>query len=126
MAKFNKNNYNFLNLAENDVSQLSVTELDNALRDTKEILKMTKYKITKTIMNLQLVNGLVSVRGGEFKSINAFFAKVKMGSVTKEEKKLIKQVLATAKWYYRLKVIIVLITKNQSVDSIDPMLAIKK
>ena len=126
MAKFNKNNYNFLNLAENDVSQLSVTELDNALRDTKEILKMTKYKITKTIMNLQLVNGLVSVRGGEFKSINAFFAKVKMGSVTKEEKKLIKKVLVTAKWYYRLKVIIVMITKNQKVDSIDPMLAIKK
>ena len=126
MSKFNKNNYNFLNLAENNVNELSVTELDNALRDTKEILKMTKYKITKTIMNLQLVNGLVSVRGGEFKSINAFFAKVKMGSVTKEEKKLIKKVLATAKWYYRLKVIIVLITKNQSVDSIDPMLAIKK
>lgn len=126
MAKFNKNNYNFLNLAENDVSQLSVTELDKALRDTKEVLKMTKYKITKTIMNLQLVNGLVSVRGGEFKSINAFFAKVKMGSVTKEEKKLIKKVLSTAKWYYRLKVIIVLITKIQSVDSIDPMLAIKK
>lgn len=127
MAKFNKNNYNFIDLTENDFHELSSTELDKAINDTKGILFETSKSITKVILNMQLVSGLLAVRGGEFKKANIFTVKADLGNVTKEEKKLIKKVFTKVKWYYRLKVIIVLITKNQQqTDTINPILALKK
>ena len=86
---------------------------------------MSKGKMTKTMMNLSLAAGLLAVRGGEFVRINAFVAKYNKGNLSKEELKVVKKVMSTAKWYYRLKVILALISQNNSFDEIKPMLAEK-
>lgn len=127
MAKFNKNDYNFIDLSETDHTEMTAVELDKCIADTMEVLKMTKRKISSSIMNLSLVSGLLGVRGGEFVKINVFSAKYNKGNCTKEELKVIKSVINTAKWYYRLKVIIILIAQKQGeMDEVTPLLANKK
>lgn len=126
MKKFDKDNYRFINLSETDYTQFSVLELDDRIATTKEILSMTKGKIKQTPMNIALVAGLLGVRGGEFKSINILGAKWKAGNTTKEERKLVKKVFFTAKFYYLFKVVITLISKKESqFDELNPTLAEK-
>lgn len=123
--KFNKNDYKFIDLTETAFEDFSAVELDRYIADTMEVLGMTKGKMTKTMMNLSLAAGLLTVRGGEFVRINAFVAKYNKGNLSKEELKVVKKVMSTAKWYYRLKVILALISQNNSFDEIKPMLAEK-
>ena len=122
--KFNKNDYRYVDLSEVDYTEFTATELDSLIHDTIEVLKMTKRKVGKSIMNVSLASGLLAVRGGEFKSVNAFIARWKKGNTSKEERKLIKTVMRTAKWYFRLKVIMALITRrNNEFTEVAPILA---
>ena len=127
MSKFNKENYNFIDLSETDHTQFSQIELDKLVDDTKEILAMTKSKIKNTPMNLALVGGILAVRGGQFKSINALTgAKWKKGNATKEESKLFKKVFSTARLYYVGKMVLAFIKKEGERDMLNPTLAQKK
>ena len=125
--KFNKDDYKFIDLTQTDFNTFSEIELDKLVEDTIEVLNMTKGKIKKTPMNLGLVAGLLAVRGGEFKKINALTgAKWKKGNASKKEQKLCKKVFFTARLYYMFKVVIVLISKKESgLDSLNPTLAQK-
>lgn len=127
MKKFDKNNYRFIDLSKTDIAQFSQLELDNMIADTKEVLSMTKIKVTKTPMNIALANGLIGVRGGEFKKINALTgAKWKKGNTTKQERKLLKKVFLTARLYYIFKIVIVLVAKKEaSLDLVNPTLVQK-
>lgn len=127
MSKFNKENYNFIDLSETDHTQFSQIELDKLVDDTKEVLAMTKGKVKNTPMNIALVGGILAVRGGQFKSINALTgAKWKKGNATKEECKLFKKVFSTARLYYIGKMVIALIKKEGERDMLNPTLAQKK
>ena len=112
--KFNKENYRFIDLSQTDFTQFSQIELDKMIADTIEVLQMTKGKVKSSPMNLGLAGGLLAVRGGQFEKINAFSAKWKKGDATKEECKLLKKVFSTAQLYYAFKVIIVLVSKEDS------------
>lgn len=114
MKKFDKSNYNFIDLSKTDYTTFSALEQDQLLEDTQELLKCTKGKVTKTPMNLALVGGYLIMRGGQFKKVNIFGAKWKKGNTTKQERKLIKKVFKTAQFYYLFKVVILLISKQGS------------
>ncbi len=124
---FDKNNYNFIDLTKTDFNDFSELELDKLIEDTKEVLSMTKGKVTKSPMNIGLAGGLLAVRGGEFKSINALTgAKWTKGNTSKEEQKLLKKVFSTGRLYYLFKVVIVLIAqKDGQQDLLNPTLAQK-
>ncbi len=127
MKNFVKEDYRFIDLSETDHTQFSQLELDKMIEDTKEVLAMTKGKMKKTPMNLALAGGLIGVRGGEFKGINALTgAKWKKGETTKDERKLLKKVFSTARLYYVFKVVIVLISKKEGeLDNLNPTLVQK-
>ncbi len=124
---FDKKNYNFIDLSETDINQFSQLEIDKMVEETKEVLQMTKGQVKKSIMNLGLAGGLLHAKGGQFVKINAFTgAKWKKGNTTKEEQKMLNKVFTTARFYYLFKVVIVLISKNESQqDTINPTLVQK-
>lgn len=127
MKKFDKNNYKFIDLSETDHTQFSQIELDKMVEDTKEVLAMTKGKITMTPMNLGLIGGVLGVRGGQFVRINALTgAKWKKGEASKDEQKLAKKVFFTARLYYIFRVVIALIAQKEgSADQLNPTLVQK-
>ena len=127
MKKFDKNDYNFIDLSETDISQFSQIELDKMLADTKELLNITKGGVKNTPMNISPVSGLLAARGGEFKKINAITgAKWKKGNTTKEERKLINKVFNTGRLYYTFKIVINLVKQQAGEwDILKPTLAQK-
>ena len=114
MKQFDKKNYKFIDLSQTDYTTFSGIEQDQLLKDTQEVLQCTKGKMSKTPMNVALVAGYLAMRGGEFKKVNAIGAKWKKGNTTKEEQKLIKKVLSTARFYYLFKVVTVVISKQDN------------
>ena len=130
MAKFNIDNYEFINISEgteNNVENLSANELEEMVADTLDVLKATKGKLKKTPTNLCLVAGILGVRGGEFIKIAPIKVTFKKGDATKDEMKIIKKVFTTGRIYYLINNIIkTAADKDIPVDGIYPHLARKK
>lgn len=132
MAKFDINNYEFINIsegAENETSlaNLSANEIEEMVEATLEVLKATGGKFKKVPTNLCLVAGVLGVRGGEFKKIAPIKVTYKKGDTTKEELKVINKVFTTGRIYYLVRNVIAFAADNQiGADGIYPYLAKRK
>lgn len=103
MAKFNMNDYEFVDIserAESSVVNLSANELEEMVQATMEVLNATKGKLKQTPKNLCLAAGVLGVRGGEFKKVVPLYAKYDKGNASKAELKVLKKVFNTARLYY--------------------------
>ena len=129
MAKFNINDYEFINISDEagfDPETYTAEEYEEMINDTMDVLNARKGKLTKSPDNLCLVSGVLAMRGGEFISIAPIMVKYKKGQTPKSELKVIKKVFSTAKWYYLLRNILSNIAKKGiGTDGIYPYLARK-
>ncbi|MBQ7912388.1 MAG: hypothetical protein IJ308_01425 [Clostridia bacterium] len=129
MAKFNVNDYEFIDFSEDstfDFDSLSAEEFEQMVQDTMEVLKARKGKLLKSPDNLCLVSGVLAARDGEFISIAPIMVRWKKGNTSKAERKIIKKVFTTAKWYYLFRNLLANMTKNGiGTDGIYPYLARK-
>ena len=129
MAKFNIDNYEFINISEgtdSNVENLSANEIEEMITATKEVLKGAN-KLKRVPSNLCLVAGLLGVRGGEFKKISPIKVSFKKGDVSKDELKLIKNVFTLGRIYYLLRNIGANVAGKQiGADGIYPYLARRK
>lgn len=132
MAKFDINNYEFINIsegAENETSleKLSANEIEEMVEATLEVLKATGGKFKKVPTNLCLAAGVLGVRGGEFKKIAPIKVTFKKGETSKDELKIINKVFTTGRIYYLVRNIIAVAADNQiGTDGIYPYLARRK
>lgn len=130
MAKFNINDYEFIDISERSeskVENLSANELEEMVKATLEVLAATKGKFKRVPANLCLASGVLGVRGGEFKKIVPIKVTYKKGNVSKSEHKLIKKVFNTARLYYLINnVISIAADKGIGTDGIYPYLARRK
>jgi len=129
-AKFDINNYEFINVSEDSESNLenlSANEIEEMVEATMEVLAATKGKMKRTPTNLCLVAGVLGVRGGEFKKIAPIHVSFKKGNTSKEEMKIINKVFTTGRIYYLIRNIISVAADNQiGTDGIYPYLARRK
>ena len=129
MAKFNIDNYEFINVSEDSDSKLenlSANEIEEMISATVEVLKKSN-KLKRVPSNLCLASGLLGVRGGEFKKISPILVSYKKGDVTKEELKVIKNVFTLGRIYYLLRNIGANVAGKQiGTDGIYPYLARRK
>ena len=132
MAKFDINNYEFINIsegAENESSleKLSTNEIEEMVEATLEVLKATGAKLKKVPTNLCLASGILGVRGGEFKKIAPIKVTYKKGETSKEELKIINKVFTTGRIYYLIRNVVSFAAEKQiGTDGIYPYLAKKK
>ena len=132
MAKFDINNYEFINIsegAENEASleKLSVNEIEEMVEATLEVLKATGGKFKRVPTNLCLAAGVLGVRGGEFKKIAPIKVTFKKGETSKAELKIINKVFNTGRIYYLVRNIIANVAEKQiGTDGIYPYLAKRK
>ena len=130
MAKFNVNDYEFINVSDEsdvNVEALSANELEEMAPATLEVLK-NDAKMKNTPRNLCLAAGFLAVRGGEFKKVVPIHVSYKKGSATKAELKIINRVFDKARLYYLINNFINMQIKHEQVgtDGIYAYLARKK
>ena len=129
MAKFNIDNYEFINVSEDSESNLenlSANEIEEMIEATVEVLKGSN-SIKRVPTNLCLVSGLLGVRGGEFKKISPIKVSFKKGDVSKDELKVINKVFTKGRIYYLLRNVGANVAGKQiGVDGIYPYLARRK
>lgn len=129
-AKFDINNYEFINVSEeseSNLENLSANEIEEMVEATMEVLAATKGKIKRTPTNLCLAAGVLGVRGGEFKKIAPIHVSFKKGNTSKAEMKIINKVFTTGRIYYLIRnVISVAADKQIGTDGIYPYLARRK
>ncbi len=129
MAKFNIDNYEFINISEgsdSNLENLSANEIEEMIEATMEVIKGAN-KIKRVPANLCLVSGLLGVRGGEFKKISPIMVSFKKGDVTKDELKAIKNVFTKGRIYYLLRNVGANVAGKQiGTDGIYPYLARRK
>lgn len=129
MAKFNIKDYEFIDFSADstyDFDSLSAEEFEQILKDTLDVLKARKGKMLKSPENLCLASGLLAARGGEFISIAPIMVRWKKGNISKEERKIIKKVFTTARWYYLFRNFLSNMVKSDiGTDGIYPYLARK-
>lgn len=132
MAKFDINNYEFINIsegAENETSleKLSANEIEEMVEATMEVLAATKGKMKRVPTNLCLAAGVLGVRGGEFVKIAPIKVTFKKGETSKDELKVINKVFTTARVYYLIRNVISFAADTQiGTDGIYPYLAKRK
>ena len=132
MAKFDINNYEFINIsegAENETSlaNLSANEIEEMVEATMEVLAATKGSFKRVPTNLCLAAGVLGVRGGEFKKIAPIKVTYNKGETGKEELKVINKVFTTGRIYYLIRNIVAFAADNQiGMDGIYPYLAKRK
>ncbi len=127
MAKINPDNYTFIDLTKTDYTQFTAAELDRYAADTTAVLSATGKKLKKTPMNVGLTAGLLAIRGGEFIKVMPIAAKYKKGNANKNELKVIKRAMNTARLYYLFKNILAMVMKKENdPDLLNPHIAVKK
>ena len=124
MAKFDINNYEFINVSdesESNLENLSANEIEEMVEATLEVLKATGSKMKRVPTNLCLASGVLGVRGGEFKKIAPIHVSFNKGDTSKAELKIINKVFTTGRIYYLLRNIGANIAGNQiGTDGIYP------
>ena len=132
MAKFDINNYEFINVsegAENEtaLANLSANEVEEMVEATLEVLTATGSKFKRVPTNLCLAAGVLGVRGGEFKKIAPIKVTFNKGETSKDELKVINKVFTTARIYYLVRNVVAFAADNQiGTDGIYPYLAKRK
>lgn len=127
MAKLNLDAYNFINLSQTDFSLLTDEELAVYIKDTIAVLDAYKKKATKAKMIFGLAAGLLAMRGGELTKVTLLSKKYKKGNAAKQELKLVKRVIKTFRIYLVFKVVIALVSNQQSgMELLAPHAARKK
>lgn len=127
MAKLNLDAYEFIDLSQTDFSLLTDEELSVYIKDTTTVLGAYKKKSTKAKMIFGLAAGLLAMRGGELTKVTLFSKKITWGEATKEEKKLVKRVVKTFRFYLVFKIVIALMGSGQAgMELLAPHAAKKK
>lgn len=127
MAKLNLDAYDFIDLTKTDFSLLTDEELEVYAKDTATVIGAYKKSVKKAQFLFGLAAGLLAIRGGELTKVTLFAKKVKKGTASKDELKLVKKVISTFRKYLAFKIVINLIAnKATGMELLAPHVARQK